>query len=73
MDSTQIILIQDAQPNERIGVSADVRFAGGVGVRLSVKHVGELPTAVQIGGSLGSRAMGVNQRQKKLPGTQRQL
>ena len=44
MDSTQIILIQDAQPNERIGASADVRFAGGVGVRLSVKHVGELRT-----------------------------
>ena len=44
MDSTQIILIQDAQPNERIGVSADARFAGGVGARLSVRHVGELQT-----------------------------
>ncbi len=41
---TQQTLIEDAQPNERIGASADMRFASGVGARLSVKHIGELTT-----------------------------
>ena len=41
---TQETLIEDAQPNRRIGASADVRFATGVTARVSVKHIGELTT-----------------------------
>lgn len=41
---TQQTLIEQAQPNQRVGASADVRFAGGIGARLSVRHIGELTT-----------------------------
>ena len=44
MGETQTRLIEEAQPNQRIGASADVRLAGGVGGRLSVRHIGELTT-----------------------------
>ena len=41
---TQQVLIEDAQPNQRIGASADVRFGAGLGARLNVRHIGELTT-----------------------------
>ncbi len=44
MGQTQELLIEEAQPNQRIGASADVRFARGIGARLSVRHIGELET-----------------------------
>ena len=44
MGQTQTLLIEEAQPNQRIGASADVRFAGGLGARLGVRHIGELET-----------------------------
>ena len=44
MGPTQELLIKSAQPNRRIGASADVRSAGGIGARLGVRHIGELET-----------------------------
>ena len=44
MGETQTFLIEDAQPNRRIGASADVQLAGGIGTRLTVRHIGELTT-----------------------------
>ena len=44
MGDTQRLLIEGAQPNERLGVGADLRLANGVGARLSVRRVGELET-----------------------------
>ncbi len=41
---TQTTLITEAQPGQRIGVSADIRSAGGIGARLSVNHIGNLTT-----------------------------
>ncbi|MDE2655740.1 MAG: TonB-dependent receptor [Gemmatimonadota bacterium] len=41
---TQATLIEQSQPKQRIGVGADVRLAGGVGARLSLKHIGEVTT-----------------------------
>ena len=37
---TQRILIEEAQPGRRIGASADVRLAGGIGARIGVNHIG---------------------------------
>ena len=37
---TQRILIEEAQPGRRLGASADVRLAGGIGARFSVNHIG---------------------------------
>jgi len=57
MGATQELLIEEAQPNQRIGAGADVRFARGIGARLSVRHIGELETPfifevpVMIGGA----------------------
>ena len=42
--ATQQTLIENAQPRQRFGASADVRLAGGVGGRVSVKHIGEVTT-----------------------------
>ncbi len=44
MGETQTFLIEDAQPNRRIGASADVQLARGIGTRLTVRHIGELTT-----------------------------
>ena len=44
MGETQELLIEGAQPNQRIGASADVRLARGVGARLGVRHIGEVET-----------------------------
>ena len=44
MGPTQTLLIEEAQPRERLGASADVRFAGGLGARLTLRRVGELRT-----------------------------
>ncbi|WP_420633492.1 TonB-dependent receptor plug domain-containing protein [Candidatus Palauibacter sp.] len=41
---TQQTLIEDAQPGRRIGVSADVRFAQGLGARFSLNHIGSVTT-----------------------------
>ena len=41
---TQETLIEDAQPGQRIGASADVRLAAGFGARISVNHIGEVTT-----------------------------
>ena len=41
---TQTLLITEAQPGRRIGVSADIRSARGFGARLSVKHIGPVDT-----------------------------
>ena len=41
---TQQTLIEQAQPGRRIGVSADVRAARGMGARFSVNHIGEVTT-----------------------------
>jgi len=37
---TQRILIEEAQPGRRIGASADVRLADGLGARFGVNHIG---------------------------------
>ena len=37
---TQRILIEEAQPGRRLGASADVRLAAGIGARFSVNHIG---------------------------------
>ena len=44
MGETQTFLIEDARPNRRIGASADVQPARGIGTRLTVRHIGELAT-----------------------------
>ena len=44
--ATQQTLIEDAQPKQRLGATADVRLAGGVGARLSLKRIGEVVTPV---------------------------
>ena len=41
---TQQTLIEQSQPGRRIGVSADVRSAGGLGARFSVNHIGAVTT-----------------------------
>ena len=42
--ATQQTLIEEAQPGERIGAAADVRFARGLGARVSLRRIGELTT-----------------------------
>ena len=42
--ATQQTLIEQAQPGRRIGVSADVRSARGLGARFSVNHIGAVTT-----------------------------
>lgn len=44
MGDTQRLLIESAQPNQRLGAGADLRFAAGVGVRLSMRSIGEVET-----------------------------
>ena len=44
MGMTQTMLIESAQPNQRLGAGADLRFAAGAGVRLSMRSVGEVET-----------------------------
>ena len=39
---TQTTLITEAQPGQRIGVSADIRSATGFGIRLSLNHIGSV-------------------------------
>lgn len=39
---TQTLLIESAQPKQRIGGSVDVRSAGGVGARFRVNHIGSV-------------------------------
>ncbi len=41
---SQEILITSAQPKQRVGFSADVRSAGGLGFRVGVKHHGDMRT-----------------------------
>ncbi len=41
---TQQTLIEDSQPGQRIGVSADLRFARGLGARLGLNHIGSVTT-----------------------------
>ena len=41
---TQQTLIEDSQPGQRIGVSADLRFARGFGARLGLNHIGSVTT-----------------------------
>ncbi|MDE2879094.1 TonB-dependent receptor [Candidatus Palauibacter soopunensis] len=41
---TQRTLIEDAQPGSRIGVSADVRLAQGLGARFGLNHIGSVTT-----------------------------
>ncbi|WP_420449953.1 TonB-dependent receptor plug domain-containing protein [Candidatus Palauibacter sp.] len=41
---TQQTLIEDSQPGQRIGVSADLRFAKGFGARFGVNHIGSVTT-----------------------------
>ena len=40
----QQTLIEKARPGRRIGASADIRLAAGLGARVSLKHVGEVMT-----------------------------
>ena len=55
MGVTQTMLIESAQPNQRLGAGADLRFASGVGVRLGMRRIGgvetpfifELPTTIE--------------------------
>ncbi len=42
--ATQQTLIEQAQPGRRIGVSADIRSARGLGARFSVNHIGAVTT-----------------------------
>jgi len=42
--ATQQTLIEQAQPGRRIGMSADVRSARGLGARFSVNHIGAVTT-----------------------------
>ena len=44
MGMTQTMLIESAQPNQRLGAGADLRLAAGVGMRLSVRSIGEVET-----------------------------
>ena len=39
---TQTTLITEAQPKQRIGASVDVRWAGGLGARFRVNHIGKV-------------------------------
>ena len=41
---TQQTLIEDSQPGQRIGVSADVRFARGFGARFGLNRIGSVTT-----------------------------
>ena len=41
---TQQTLIEDSQPRQRIGVSADLRFARGLGARLGLNRIGSVTT-----------------------------
>ena len=41
---TQRTLIEDAQPGQRIGVSADIRFARGLGARFGLNRIGSVTT-----------------------------
>ncbi|MDE2664146.1 MAG: TonB-dependent receptor [Gemmatimonadota bacterium] len=41
---TQRTLIEDAQPGQRIGVSADIRFAQGLGARFGLNRIGSVTT-----------------------------
>ncbi|WP_428276437.1 TonB-dependent receptor plug domain-containing protein [Candidatus Palauibacter sp.] len=41
---TQQTLIEDSQPGQRIGVSADLRFARGLGARLGLNRIGSVTT-----------------------------
>ena len=41
---TQQTLIEEAQPGRRIGVSADVRSARGLGARFGLNHIGSVTT-----------------------------
>ena len=41
---TQRTLIEDAQPGQRIGVSADIRLAQGLGARLGLNRIGSVTT-----------------------------
>ncbi len=42
--ATQKTLIEQAQPGQRIGASADIRSARGFGARFSVNHIGSVVT-----------------------------
>ena len=42
--ATQQTLIEQSQPGRRIGVSADIRSARGLGARLGVNHIGSVTT-----------------------------
>ena len=42
--ATQQTLIEQAQPGQRIGFSADIRSARGLGARFSVNHIGAVTT-----------------------------
>lgn len=44
MGETQTLLIEEAQPNRRIGASADLQLARGIGTRVTVRHIGALTT-----------------------------
>ena len=44
MGATQTMLIESAQPKQRLGAGADLRFARGVGVRLSMRSIGGVET-----------------------------
>ena len=44
MGMTQAMLIESAQPNQRLGAGADLRLAAGAGVRLSLRSIGEVET-----------------------------
>ena len=41
---TQRTLIEDSQPGQRIGVSADIRLARGLGARLGLNRIGSVTT-----------------------------
>lgn len=42
--ATQQTLIEESQPGQRVGVSADIRSARGLGARFSVNHIGSVTT-----------------------------
>ena len=44
MGIAQQTLIENANPAQTFGASVDVRFAAGVGARVSLKHIGEVMT-----------------------------
>ena len=42
--ATQQTLIEESQPGQRVGVSADIRSARGLGARFGVNHIGSVTT-----------------------------